>query len=405
MAGRLSRIKGPWLIAIVVAVLAAGGYILWRYLVPRETTDDAQVSGHVQPVAARVAGPIQAIHVQDNQVVKAGDVLVEIDPRDYELALQKAEADLSAAQAAARAAQTGVPIASTTTSSTLTSAEAGASHAAAALDAAARDVDASAAKITAARARVDEAQANAERAAQDLARLKPLLDKDEVPRQQYDAAVAADRAAQAAVGTAQATVAETEANLRASQARQQQAQNVLEQARAQAQAAGTAPQQVALSKAQAAAAEAQVQQAQAAVDQARLNLERTTVRAASDGVVGHKIAEVGQIVQPGQPLMAITSLGDVWITANFKETQLDAMRAGQHAVVSIDGLGGRDLDGHVDSIAAATGATFSLLPPENASGNFVKVVQRVPVKIVLDAIPEGAVLRPGMSVTATVYVK
>jgi membrane fusion protein (multidrug efflux system) len=404
--GFVSNARRPAVFIPILVAILVGGFLLWRHFQSRESTDDAQVSGHVSPVAARVGGTVTAIRVADNQVVKAGDVLIEIDPRDYQLAVQKAEADLAAAQSAAKAARADVPITSTTSKSGLTSAEAGTSNAKAAVLAADREVDAARAKVESAKARKAEAAANATRAAQDLGRLKTLVEKDEISKQQYDAALNADVAARAAVDSAQAAIAEAEANLQVSEARRVQAAGVLSQAEAQAKAAGTAPQQVALTEARADSAAADVQQAEAALGQAKLNLERTTVRAMADGVVSKRSIEVGQIVQPGQPIMAITSLGDVWVTANFKETQLRDIATGQPAEVSVDAFGGRRFRAHVDSVSAATGATFSLLPPDNASGNFVKVVQRIPVKIVLDGGQDAAaVLRPGMSVTATVFVR
>ncbi len=403
--GFLQQLRRPVvLIAIGIAMLT-GGFFMWQYFSARESTDDAQVAGHVNPIAARVAGTVTAIHVADNQAVKTGDVLVEIDPRDYQLAVQKAEADLAAAQSAEQAARADVPITSTTSKSGVASAQAGTSNAEAAQQAADREVDAARAKVDSAKARRAEAAANATRAAQDLARLKDLVEKDEISKQQYDAAVSNDASARAAAESAQAAITEAEANLRVAEARRTQSAGMLSQAQAQARVADTGPQQVALIEARAASAAAQVQQMDAALSQAKLNLERTTVRAQSDGVVSKRGVEIGQIVQVGQPLMAITSLGDVWIVANFKETQLEAMKTGQAAEVSVDAYGHR-YRGHVDSLAAATGATFSLLPPDNASGNYVKVVQRVPVKIVLDPNQDNAsVLRPGMSVTATVRVK
>lgn len=395
-----------WVLLTILLVLAAAGVMAWQHFSRRESTDDAQVSGHVSPVATRVAGIVTAVHITDNQAVKAGDVLVELDPRDYEVALAKAQADLSAAEAAARAAEAGVPITSTTTKTDLNMAEASAGNADAALLGAERAVDVEQAKLAAARARLTEVQANATRAAQDLERLKPLLAKDEVPKQVYDAAVNADSTARAAVTWTQASITEALANVDVAVAKRTQAQGAIVQARAQSSAAATGPQQVALIQARAAAAQAQVQQARASVDQARLNLDRTTVKAAAAGIVSRRSVEVGQVVQAGQPMMALTALDDVWVTANFKETQLRSMAPGQATEVTVDAYGGRTYHGHVDSIAAATGATFSLLPPDNASGNFVKVVQRVPVKIVLDAQQGGAaILRPGMSVNATVFVR
>jgi membrane fusion protein (multidrug efflux system) len=397
--------KRPWIAAGVVIVLGIAGFFAWRYLSPRESTDDAQVAGHVSPVAARVGGPVRAIHVQDNQAVKAGDVLVEIDPRDYEIALARAEADLAAAEAGARAARTNVPVTSATATSEQHIAEAGAGSAEAGLDAASREVDAARAKLASAEARLAEAKANATRAEQDLARLQPLAAKDEIPRQQLDAATAQVSVAHATVDSQTAAISEAKANLDVAEARRSQVQSALVQARAQSRAAATAPQQIALIKARAAGADAEVLQARAAVDLARVNLERATVRAPANGIVSRRSIEIGQVVQPGQPLMAITTLDGVWVVANFKETQLEGMHPGQRASVAVDAFD-HEFSGHVESIAAATGATFSLLPPDNATGNFVKVVQRVPVKILLDPNRDAsAVLRPGMSVDATVYLK
>ena len=397
--------KQPWIIGGLAIALAVAAFFLWRHLSPRESTDDAQVSGHVSPVAARINGTITTVAVDDNQPVKAGDVLVEIDPHDYQLALARAEADLAAAEAAASAARTTVPVTSATTTSQLDVARTGTTNAEAALHAADHEVDASGAKLAVAKAKLTEATALATKASQDLERLRPLVAKDEVSKQQYDAAVSADQSAKATVESAQAGIGEAQANLDVSEAKRVQAAGMVNDAKSQAMAASTAPEQVAMTEAKAKAADAQVLQARAAVDVAKLNLDRTTVRAPTAGIVSRKSVEVGQIVQAGQPLMALTALASVWITANFKETQLDDMRVGQRADVSVDAYG-RHYTGHVDSIAAATGATFSLLPPDNASGNFVKVVQRVPVKIVIDDSQNvAAVLRPGMSVNATVYLK
>lgn len=249
-------------------------------------------------------------------------------------------------------------------------------------------------------------RAEATRASQDLERLTPLAAKDEIPKRQLDTATADKQAADAAVSSADAAIREAKANLDVAVARRAQAEGMVQQSRSQAQAAATAPQQIALIEARASGADAQVLLAKAALDQARLNLERTVVKAPADGLVSRRTVEIGQVVQPGQPLMAITSLHDVWVTANFKETQLKAITAGQRAEVEVDAYGGRRYSGRVDSIAGATGATFSLLPPDNSTGNFVKVVQRVPVKIVLDAATDASVvLRPGMSVNATVYLR
>ncbi|MEZ5316243.1 MAG: HlyD family secretion protein [Vicinamibacterales bacterium] len=407
----IDRIKGisrPWLLAAVAAFLLVAGYATWTVLAPRESTDDAQVSGHVSPVAPRVSGTVTAVKVTDNQAVQAGDVLVELDRRDYELALQHAQATLAAAEAAARAARAGVPITRASATGDLDVAEAGTASAEAALQAAVREVEASRAKVEAARARIAEAQAEATRASQDVARLEPLAKKDEIPAQQYDRAVATATAATAAVTSAEAATREAEANLAVAEARRAQADTGLSGARARASAAATAPQQIALTEARAASADADVQRARAAVAQAELDLERTVVRAPVAGIVSRRSVEPGQVVEAGRPILALTSLADVWVTANFKETQVGEMRPGQRVDIDVDAFGGHTFHGRVESIAAATGATFSLLPPDNASGNFVKVVQRIPVRIALDADASGpgdAVLRPGMSVNATVHLR
>ena len=405
MAEATQRGRQRWVLAGVAIALAAGAFVLWRYLSPRESTDDAQVSGHVSPLAARIGGTVKSVLVTDNQVVKAGDVLVEIEPRDYQIALDRAKADLAVAEAAARGASAAVPMTTTTAASELSEAQAGASNAAAGLKVLDRETDAAQAKLAAATARLDEATANATRSTQDLERLRPLAAKDEISKQQMDATVAADQAGRAAVSSARAAIREAQANIDTLTARRTIAQGTEQQAQAQTRAAGTAPQQVSLAQAKAQGAEAQVLQARAAVDQAALNLERAIVRAPSAGIVSRKTVEVGQVIQPGQALLALTSTEGIWITANFKETQLGRMHTGQPVDVDVDAYGGPALRGHIESIAAATGSTFSLLPPENASGNYIKVVQRVPVKIVLDDARAAGQLRPGMSANATVYLK
>jgi membrane fusion protein (multidrug efflux system) len=399
MAAEGSKFVGRrlWIALGAIVIVAAAGFFTWRALAPREGTDDAQVSGHVSPVATRVGGTVLAIRIADNQPVKAGDVLVELDRRDYQLAVAKAEADLAAAQAASRAARSDVPITSSSARSGQQVAQVATGNADAGLQAADREIEASRAKVASAEARLLEVKAEATRASQDLERLTPLAAKDEIPKRQLDTATADKQAADAAVSSADAAIREARANLDVAVARRAQAEGAVQQSRSQARAAATAPQQIALIEARAAGADAQVLLAQAALDQARLNLERTVVKAPADGLISRRTVEIGQVVQPGQPLMAITSLHDVWVTANFKETQLGAITPGQRAEVEVDAYGGRRYSGRVDSIAGATGATFSLLPPDNSTGNFVKVVQRVPVKIVLDgAADASAVLRPGM---------
>jgi membrane fusion protein (multidrug efflux system) len=394
-------------LAVAVALIAALGVLAWLWITAgRETTDDAQIDGHVTQIAARVGGTVKAVHVNDNQRVDAGAVLVELDPRDYQVALDRARAELADAEATAAAAQSGVPIASTETASNVTTARGSVEQAQSGVVAAQKEIEAARARLTTAQARLRETEANAAKAARDVERLRGLLAKDEVSQQQFDAASAAADAQRAAADSARSQVAEAEAGIRVAESKLTQAQAGARQAEAGLRTAQTGPQQVAATRARAEAAAAKVQQSKAALAQAELNLQYTTVKAPVAGVVSRKTVEVGQIVQPGQPLMALIPLEDVWVTANFKETQLTHMRPGQKATVKVDAYGGKEFAGHVDSIAAATGARFSLLPPENATGNYVKVVQRIPVKIVLDAGQDpDHLLRPGMSVVPTVYTK
>jgi membrane fusion protein, multidrug efflux system len=399
--GRRWRIGG-----IVVAVLAMIGIVFWLRSRGRESTDDAQVDGRITQIAARVGGPVIKVAIDNNNHVKAGDLLVQIDPRDYQVAVDRAKAELADAQANAAAARTGVPIARVETGAGVVTATGSVAQAQAGVAGAEREVQVAQANLVAAQAHQREREATAVKAAKDVDRLRPLVEKDEIPRQQFDAAVAAADAARAAADAAKSDITAAEGAITVAQQRVAQAQGTAEQARAGLQTARTAPQQLQVTQAHAASADARVQQAQAALAQAELNLQYTTVTAPTEGVVSRKSVEIGQVVQGGQPLLALVNLTDTWITANFKETQLTNMRPGQRAEVSVDALGGRTFRGHVDSIAAATGAKFSLLPPENATGNFVKVVQRIPVKIVIEAgeDPEH-LLRPGMSVTPAVFVR
>jgi len=388
-------------------IIAAGGVFLWLWITAgRESTDDAQVDAPVTPVSARVGGTVMRVPVKDNQRVDAGAVLVELDPRDYQVAIDKARAELADAEASAVAAQSNVPITSTTTASNVSTAEGFVEEAGGGVDAAQKEVGAAHARLTTAQARQREAEANAARTSKDVERLRGLLAKDEVSQQQFEAAVSAAEAQRAATDSAKSQVVEAEAGIRVAESKLLQARAGEQQARAGLRSAQTGPAQVAATRARALAAEAHAQQARASLAQAELNLQYTTIKAAVKGVVSRKTAQIGQVIQPGQPLMALVPYEDVWITANFKETQLQNMRPGQSATVKVDAYGGREYKGHVDSIAAATGSRFSLLPPENATGNFVKVVQRVPVKIVLEPgqDPEH-LLRPGLSVAPTVYTK
>ena len=389
--------------AVAVAIAIAA---LWIYYSTRESTDDAQIDGHVIAISARVGGTVTAVNVNDNQPVEAGTLLVQIDPTDYRVALERARADLADAEAQARAAGTNVPITTTTTGSQVSSTEAAVRNAAAGVTAAEKEVDAAKAKLNSAQAKLTEAQANETKTARDLDRMKLLVSKYEISQQQYDESAAAAESGRAATESARADVAEANQNVNVAESRLAQARDQLAEKEADARAARTAPEHVEMTKQQAASAEAKVQRAKAALDQAQLNLQYTEVKAPFSGIVSKKSVEAGQIAEEGQPLMAIVPLEDIWVTANFKETQLKNMRPGQAASISVDAFGGRKYKGHVESIAAATGAKFSLLPPENAAGNYVKVVQRVPVKIVLERGQNADhLLRPGMSVYPTVYVR
>ena len=366
-----------WVLLGLALLLVAGGIFVWHYYSLRESTDDAQIDGHIDPISARVSGTVVRVLHDENEVVQAGDLLVELDPKDYQVALDRARADMADAEANSTAAQVGVPLTTTTSSSQLSAADA-------AVIAVDREVDSN-------KARVQEAQANYTKAAADLQRMQELVQKDEISRQQYDASIAAANATKADLEGARAMLANAESRAA--------------QARAQAAAAHTVPEQVRVTKARANAASAEVQRAHSALEQAELNLQYTRIVAPVSGVLSKRNVEPGQVVQPGQPLFSIVNLDDIWVTANFKETQLRSMRPGQKVTVSVDAYG-RSYSGVIESIGGATGARFSLLPPENATGNYVKVVQRVPVRIRFDKGQDPShELRPGMSVDPTVFVK
>ncbi|MFZ3214638.1 MAG: HlyD family secretion protein [Candidatus Acidiferrales bacterium] len=382
--------RAPLFFAIAFVVLLVAGYFTYRYFSTYESTDDAEVDGHLMPLSARISGYIIKVNVDDNQYVTAGTVLAEIDPRDYQVALDQAKASLADAQATADALNLNVPITSVSTSSQVSSTGADVENARAGISVA-QD------QFTAAKAQLEQAQANDVKAQNDLHRYKQLVDKQEISQQLYDQAVAAAKANAAAVAAAHASA--TAANQQVIQARSR-----LAQADANYRNAQTGPRQVASTRARALSADAAVQQKQAALEQAQLNLQYTKIIAPVDGVVS-KNAEVGMNVQSGQQLFSIVPLNDVWITANYKETQLKYMRPGQPAEIKVD-ADGRTYQGHVDSIANSSGARTSLLPPENATGNYVKVVQRIPVKIVLEPGQNSdRQLRLGMSVEPKVKVK
>jgi len=394
------------IIAAAVAVLVVVAAVVWLLSRGHESTDDAQIDGHITQVAARVGGTVIKVAVDNNDRVDAGALLIQIDPRDYQVAVDRARAELADAEAQAAAARTGVPIAQVETRSGVNTASGGVAEAEAGVSSADQQIQAAQANLVAAQAHQREREATATKAAKDVDRLRGLVQKDEISEQQFDAAVAAADAAKANVDAAKSDVTAAQAAVAVAQQKAAQARASAAQAHASLATAKTAPQQLQVTQARAAAADARVKQMQASLAQAELNLQYTTVKAPTAGVVSRKTVEVGQVLQPGQPVLALVALEDVWVTANFKETQLNEMRPGQRAVVEVDALGGKEFKGHVDSIAAATGAKFSLLPPENATGNYVKVVQRVPIKIVFEPGQDpNRLLRPGMSVTPTVYVR
>ena len=401
-----SRGIARWAIlaAIVIAVVVVGGIVVAGR--GHQSTDDAQVEGRITQISTRVGGPIAKVDVHDNQYVEAGALLAVIDPREYDVAVAKAQAELADAVATAQAAGSSVPVAAASTSSDVRTATSSVDEARAGIAVADKQVEAAKAQLVATEARVRERQAMAVKAERDVERLKPLVAKEEIAQQQFDAAVASAQAARAAAEAAQSDAASAATGVAVADQRALQARSADARAQSSLQAARTAPEQLQATRARAAAAVARVQQAEAVLAQAQLNLERATIKAPSAGLVGKKAIEVGQTVQPSQPLMAIVSRDDMWVVANFKETQLQDVKPGQPATVEVDALGGQKFQGTVESIGAATGAKFSLLPPENATGNFVKVVQRVPVKIVLapGQDPEHR-LRPGLSVYASINTK
>ena len=392
-AAFLNHPRTKWGLILAGLVILIAVFFLWRYLASYESTDDAQIDGHVNSVSARISGYVLKLNVEDNQYVEKGTVLVEIDPADLEGATAEARAQYADAQAQASAAGINVPITDVSTASQVSGAQGGVSGAQAGISAAREQFEK-------AKSQVAEADANNTKAQNDLLRYKLLIDKQEISQQQYDQAV---DSAQAAAATLQAA----RANADAYAAQIKQAQSKLEQADADLRNAGNRTHMMRVIRARALSAQAIAQQKKVALEQAELNLSYTKIMAPVSGVVSNRTVEVGQNVQPGQEMMKVIPLGegDLWVTANFKETQLKRMKPGLPADIAVD-ANGKTYKGHVDSIAGASGARFSLLPPENATGNYVKVVQRIPVKIVFEpGETKGHELRPGMSVVPKVWIK
>jgi membrane fusion protein, multidrug efflux system len=379
---------------LLAVVIVSGGLFFWSSFA-WESTDDAEVDGHIMPLSARINGYVHGVPVIEGQLVHAGDVLVTIDPKDYEIAVDQAKATFADAQAIAVSSRYNVPITSVTTQSNLDSAGTAVLNAQAGLKGAEQNFES-------AKAMLEQAQANSRKSDADLVRYEQLVAKEDISRQQYDGATAAATANRAAVASATAGVQVAEQAV-------QQARGKLLQARADLRSAQTAPQQVSMTRAQADAADAQTRERKAQFDQAELNLSYTVVRSPVTGIIGKKTVEVGQNVGIGQELVEVVPLDDVWVTANFKETQLAHMRPGQPVEIKVDAYG-RTWKAHVTNMGAGAGSVFSLLPPENATGNYVKVVQRVPVRIDFDrnSVPDfnsEGLLKPGLSVEPEVRVR
>ncbi len=382
------------IIAVVVLLALIAGLFYWRSTYT-ENTDDAQVDGDLYQVSSRIAGQVIKVYVEDNQKVEAGDPIADIDPKDLQVSLENAQASLASAQAAFIQANSNVPITSVTTRTSVSTSGSDVVSAAAQIAQAQKQAQA-------AQARVDQAKANAIKSRLDVERYTPLVQKDVISKQQYDGAVAADAGNTASVLDAEAQVLAQQAGVSQAVERLAQAESMA------AQAQKNAPQQVRQQQAQANAQQARVKEAQAQVDQAMLNLSYAHVTAPSSGVVSRKNVVVGANLSVGQDLLTIVPLTNLWVTANFKETQLNQMKTGQNVTLKVDALNGRKFSGKVTQVGGATGSRLSLFPPENATGNYVKVVQRIPVRIDFTNLQQengDYALRPGFSVTPDVAVK
>ena len=386
-----SRRRGIIIVVLVVLAVAALGF--WWHSTYFEDTDDAQISGHLIQVSSRIQGQVTRVYVEENQVVHAGDPIADLDPRDFQVAVENAKAGLASAEAAAAAANVNVPLTDINTGANLRSAGADVTGAAA-------SVQQAQGQLQAAQAAVVQAQANNVKAQADLERYRPLVERDVISKQQFDAAVAAAASSAAALVQAQASAQAAQDAVSVARQRESAAHAALKFAQ-------TAPQQVAVQTARARQALAQVQSAQAQLSQAQLNLSYTKITAPSDGIITRKSVEINQNVSAGQNLLTLVSLSDIWVTANFKETQLRRMRPGQSVVIAVDATG-KKYSGTVTQVGGATGSVLSLFPPENATGNYVKVVQRVPVRIDFTNLKEedpNHALRPGLSVEPKVRVR
>ena len=373
-----------------IILLAAVGF--WLYSLRYESTDDAQVDGHLDGITARIDGDVKAVHVEENQSVQAGDVLVELDPRDYEVAVEQAQAQLLKAQAGERAENPNLPITESISETNVSTSKAGVANAEAALAAAQRDQ-------LAAQSRVQEVEANNAKAQADVTRYKALIDKNEVSHTDYDQVVSTAKALAASLDSARASADAAQKVVDQRRAQLEQAQSLMNEAQV------NAPNRVAISRANLQSRQADVQAMKAALDRAQLDLSYCNIVAPVAGVISKRTVEPGEHVSKGQRLITLSDLSDLWVTANFKESQLQQMHAGQSVTISVDAFD-QDFEGTVESMPGSTGSVISLLPPENATGNYVKVVQRLPVRIRFKPGQKGLDrLRPGMSVVPKVWLK
>jgi membrane fusion protein (multidrug efflux system) len=381
----------PYLILAAVVAVGVVGYATFTYISRgRESTDDAQVDGDLVTVSARVGGAVVAVHVVDNQPVKKGDLLVEIDPADLAAKEKQAEAELAAARAQAQAADSQMAIVEATS-------KGGLSAARAALSGSATSVASAGAQVESAKAALARAQAEAAQADTDMARYDALLKDGAIPRAQADAARSAAQAAHAAVAQAQAQVS-------AAGEAKRTAQTTVAESQARVEQSAPVDAQLATARAQADLAHARAESAEAAVALAKLQLSYTRIEAPADGMLSRLTVRSGQLVQAGQQVVVVVP-STTYVVANFKETQVGRMRVGQPVDISVDAFPGRTFEGKLESTSPGTGARFSLLPPDNASGNFVKVVQRVPVKIAWTNVPADVKLAAGMSADVTVLLR
>lgn len=378
--------------AIVGCVILVGAFSFWLYSRTYESTDDAQVDGHLNGITARIDGAVKAVRVEENQSVQAGELLVELDPRDYEVAVEQAQAQFLKAQASERAENPNLPITEITSQTSMSTTKSEVANAEAGVAAAERDQ-------LAAQSRILEVEANNAKAQADVVRYKALVDKSEVSRAEYDQIVGTAKALAASVDAARASAAAAQKVVEQRRAQLEQANSMMESARV------NAPHQVAISRANLQSKQADVQAMKAQLDRAQLDLSYCKITAPVAGVISKRTAEVGQHVSKGERLVTLAALGDLWVTANFKESQLRDMHPGQSVTISVDAFD-QKFEGFLEAMPGSTGSVTSLLPPENATGNYVKVVQRLPVRIRFKPGQKGLDrLRPGMSVVPKVWLK